>query len=106
MATGEHIPQVPRWQGSGRLLFQREGTLASVGLRGYGLQFEDDRNTLRLPGFAVVQLMARQRVRGGLALTFSAENLLGRVFLAGFTPTPVVGAPRLWRAGLRWEGRL
>ena len=26
--------------------------------------------------------------------------------VTGFTPVPAIGAPRLWRAGLRWEGRI
>jgi outer membrane cobalamin receptor len=101
--TGERVPQVPRWQGSSQLVWQRGGTLASVGGRAYSAQFEDDRNLFRLPGFATMQLLARQRLASGLSASVAFENLLGRVYYAGFTPTPTVGAPRLWRAGLRWE---
>lgn len=100
------VPQVPRWQGSSQLNWQRGGTMVSLGARAYAAQFEDDRNLFRLPGFATMQLMARQRFAGGLSASVAFENLLGRLYYAGFTPTPTIGAPRLWRAGLRWEGSL
>ena len=103
-ASGERVPQVPRWQGSSQLIWQRGDTLASAGMRAYSAQFEDDRNVYRLPGFATVQLMVRRKLAGGLSASVAFENLLGRTFYAGFTPTPTVGAPRLRRAGLRWEG--
>jgi hypothetical protein len=34
------------------------------------------------------------------------ENALDREFLTGFTPVPLIGAPFLWRGGLRWDGPL
>ncbi len=103
-AGGARVPQVPRWQGSSQVVWQRGGTLVSSGVRAYAAQFEDDRNQFLLPGFATAQLLVRRRLKGGLSANAAFENLLGRTFYAGFTPTPTVGAPRLWRAGLRWEG--
>ena len=103
---GARLPQVPKHQGSAQLSFQHGGTLAVAGVRSYALQFEDDRNTLLLPGYASVQVYARQWLTASLAALASFENLLDRQYLAGFTPTPVLGPPRLWRVGLRWEGRL
>ncbi|MBM3774032.1 MAG: TonB-dependent receptor [Acidobacteria bacterium] len=105
-ATGERVPQIPRHQGSAQLSFERGGTLASAGIRSYAAQFEDERNVFLLPGFATLQLVVRQRLAGGLSAVLAFENLLDREYLAGFSPTPIVGGPRLWRAGLRWEGRL
>jgi hypothetical protein len=32
------------------------------------------------------------------------ENALDRQFLTGRTPAPQIGAPRLFRVGLRWDG--
>ncbi len=103
--TGERIPQSPRHQGSAQLVYQRGGTTASAGLRSYALQFEDDRNQFVLPGFATVQLVIRQRLSASLTALAEAENLLDRQYLVGFSPTPNLGGPRLWRVGLRWEGR-
>jgi outer membrane receptor protein involved in Fe transport len=105
-STGARIPQVARHQGSAQLTYQRGGTLASVGLRSYDFQFEDVRNESLLPGFASVQLVFRQRLTHNLSALAVIENVLDREYLVGFTPTPRIGSPRLWRAGLRWQGRL
>jgi outer membrane receptor protein involved in Fe transport len=59
-----------------------------------------------MPGYASVQVYLRQALWAGLSAVASFENLLDREYIAGFTPTPVIGPPRLWRVGLRWEGRL
>jgi outer membrane receptor protein involved in Fe transport len=103
------VPQVPRHQGSAQLDYARPDTLVTIAVRSYAAQFEDDRNQTRellLPGFASVQFLARRRLTGGLSATLAVENLLDRQYLVGLTPAPVIGPPRLWRAGLRWEGRL
>jgi len=105
-AAGERLPQVPKHQGSAQLTYERGRTLAAGGIRSYGLQFEDDRNSLLMPGYASVQVYLRQALWAGLSAVASFENLLDRQYIAGFTPTPAIGPPRLWRVGLRWEGRL
>ncbi len=103
---GPRVPQVPKHQGSAQLSYMRRGTLASAGVRSYSSQFEDDLNQFILPGFATVQVAVRQQLKRGFAAQFAFENLLNREYLVGFSPTPTIGAPRLWRAGIRWEGRL
>jgi outer membrane receptor protein involved in Fe transport len=106
--TGLRVAQVPKHQGSASIGFQRGGTMASVALRSFAYQFDDDLNTLafRLPGYAVVQIMARRRLVRSLSAELSVENAAGRLFYVAFTPTPNTGAPRLWRLGLRWDGAL
>jgi outer membrane receptor protein involved in Fe transport len=104
--TGERIPQVPKHQGSAQLSYDRGPTLASVGIRSYAAQFEDDRNQFLLPGFASVQVIVRQRLTRNLSALVAVENLLNREYLVGFSPVPLIGPPRLWRVGLRWDGRL
>jgi len=101
--TRLRIPQVGRHQGSAQVLFDSGATLLSAGIRSYSLQFEDDLNRFILPGFATVQVMARRRLARGFSAFLALENLLDRSYLVGFTPSPTVGAPRLWRAGLRWQ---
>jgi outer membrane cobalamin receptor len=105
-STGERVPQIPRHQGSARVVYQRGGTFGAVGLRSYASQFEDELNRFLLPGYATIQLVMRQRLVAGLWASLAMENLLNRGYLVGFSPTPTIGGPRLWRAGLRWEGRV
>lgn len=105
-STRERLPQVPKHQGSAQLTWYREGTLITLGLRSSGLQFEDDRNTQLLPGFAWLQLSARQQLKKGLFATFNVENMANRRILTGFTPFPQTGAPLLFRIGLRYDGGL
>lgn len=100
---GERVPQVARHQGSGQVVYDRGGTLVSAGVRSYADQFEDELNRFRLPGFATVQVLARQRLARGFSMLAAVENLLDREYLTGFSPAPAIGAPRLWRLGLRWE---
>lgn len=104
-ATGQRIPQVPKHQGTGQLTYLRKGTLASVGVRSYGAQFEDDLNTraFLLGGFSTVQLSVRQQLKGSLSGIFAMDNVLDREFRVGASPTPLVGNPRLWRLGVRWN---
>ncbi len=105
-STGERLPQVPKHQGSGQIAYDRNGTLAAIGVRSFGFQFEEDLNQNRLPGFATVQLVVRQRLAKGFSAVAAFENLLDREYLTGRTAATIaIGAPRLWRVGLRWDGR-
>jgi outer membrane receptor protein involved in Fe transport len=105
-SDGPRTPQIPRHQGSGQLVYFHRGTLASIGFRSSAAQFEDDLNRFLLPGFATVQVVWQQRLAGSLSAVVAVENLLDREYSVGFSPTPTIGPPRLWRVGLRWEGRL
>jgi outer membrane cobalamin receptor len=105
-ATGLRVPQVAKQQGSASLAWVRNSTFISAGLRAYSLQFEDDINTLPLAGFSTVQFAARQRLKASLSATFEMENALNHQYLTGRTPAPQIGAPRLYRVGMRWDGPL
>jgi len=105
-ANGLRIPQIPRNAGNAMLMWAKGRTLVSGGLRTFTSQYEDDLNTFRLPGYATVQLALRHGLTPQLSAIASFENLLDRRFYTGFTPVPAIGAPRLWRAGVRWEGRI
>jgi outer membrane cobalamin receptor len=104
--TGYRVAQIPKNQGAAQLIWQRAGTLASLGLRAYAYQFDDDLNVYRLPGYATLQFVLRQRLVRSLFAEATLENALDRQFYTAFTPTPNIGAPRLWRVGLRWDGRV
>jgi len=102
-AAGPRIPQVPRHQGSAQLGWAWRKLSLSGGVRAVSSQFEDDLNTFLLPGFAVVHCSARQPLGHGVTVFAAFENLLNRQFVVGYSPTPLIGAPRLWRAGVRWD---
>jgi outer membrane cobalamin receptor len=104
--TGYRVAQIPKHQGTARLTYQRAGTFASAGLRTYAYQFDDDLNAYRLPGYASLQFVMRRHVARALSAEVTLENALNRQFYTAFTPTPNIGAPRLWRVGLRWDGRV
>ncbi len=104
--TRERLPQVPKHQGTAQVTWYGRKTLVSASMRSSALQFEDDRNTQLLPGFALFQLSARQDLWKGLKATLAIENLADRRILTGFTPFPQTGGPQLYRVGLRWDGRI
>lgn len=99
--SGPLIPQVPKHQGSAQVEYERGGTLVMAGVRGYSLQFDDDLNQFRLPGYAALQILAQQRINRHVSANFAVENLLDRQYLTGLTPNPTIGAPRLVRVGIK-----
>ena len=104
--TGPRVAQIPKHQGTGELSYRRGGTYASAGMRSFDYQFDDDLNLFRLPGYATLQLVVMQRLVKSLSMEVAVENTLARVYYTAFTPTPNIGAPRLYRVGLKWDGRL
>jgi outer membrane cobalamin receptor len=104
--TGYRVSQIPKQQGTAQLTYQRGGTFASAGLHSYSYQFDDDLNVYRLPGFATLQGVLRQHLASSLSAEVTLENALNHQYYTAFTPTPNIGAPRLWRVGLRWDSRV
>lgn len=102
------VQQVPRHQGSATLVWQWKGTFVSGSMRSYSNQFEDDRNTRSqlMPGFAVFQIAAQQRLRGSLSANIAFENMFDRVYLTSGAALQNIGSPRLFRVGLRWDGKV
>jgi outer membrane cobalamin receptor len=106
LASGERIPQIPKQQGTAQLLFNTKHTLISGGIRAFGLQFDDDLNQYLLPGYASLGLSAQQYITKKFSVVASVDNLLDRTYLVALTPNPNTGSPRLWLAGVRWNGSL
>jgi outer membrane cobalamin receptor len=104
LATGQRIPEVPKQQGTAQLAYNGKSTLISAGIRAFGLEFDDDLNQFKLPGYAALQLAAEQHLTKSLSAVAAIENLLDRTYLVALTPFPNTGEPRLWRVGLRWSG--
>lgn len=106
LSSGYRISQVPKQQGTAELSFRAKKTTVSGGVRAFGLQFDDDINQFKLPGFAALQLSAQYRLSDEVTLLASFENLLDRSYLVALTPTPNTGSPRQWRLGVRWSGAI
>jgi iron complex outermembrane receptor protein len=68
-----------------------------------GSQFDDDRNTLSLRRYFVLDASASHTRRRGLDEFVSVENLLNQRFDVGRTPVLTVGPPILARGGLRLQ---
>jgi outer membrane cobalamin receptor len=107
---GLRIPQVAKHQGTAQLSWSRPGTFIAAGLRAYSLQFENDQNTLILPGYSTIQLAAQQQIVRSLSATFEIDNLLDHEYWTGLTTgatgAPNIGSPFLFRVGLRWDGSI
>jgi outer membrane cobalamin receptor len=105
-SNGYRIPEVARNQGSAGIAYERGRTLASLSLRATSAQFDADMNTYRLPGYATMQLAVRERLTNSVSASLEVENLVDRLYYTGFTPNATIGAPRLIRLGIRWNGKL
>jgi outer membrane receptor protein involved in Fe transport len=100
--VGRHLPHVPRHQA---VLQARYESTWRLGLqaRWVGEVWEDDRNTLLLDSAVVLDLLVAREVAGGLELFAAAENLLDADVVVGRTPVRKLGAPRTFRAGMRFR---
>ena len=100
---GRALPQDPRHRLAAAASFSRPQWFdADVALRWISDQFEDDRNTLRLPGFAVLDVRMARSFAPGWELFAAAENVLDRRYLVGLQGgVATVGQPLFVRAGVR-----
>lgn len=100
---GNQVPQVARHQlAVGARFADPRFVELSVQGRTSSKQFEDDRNQLPLAGYFTLDMQASRRA-GRLAVFAALENVTGRRYAVGLTPTPTVGPPRAFRFGLRFE---
>jgi outer membrane receptor protein involved in Fe transport len=99
---GKRVAQVPRHQGTFDARW-RFGARAHVALRARFVseQFEDDQNTLPLPGFATLDAVASVALARGIEVFAAGENLFDRRYAIGRTPVTTIGPPRSGRAGVR-----
>jgi iron complex outermembrane recepter protein len=100
---GNRLPQVPRHQATLAARFGRPSLFdLGVEVRATSGQFEDDQNQLPLAGYATLDARIARRL-GRATLFAVVENLSGTRYAVGLTPTPTLGPPRSFRAGLRFE---
>ena len=100
--SGNRVPQVPLWQGTGGVRWITSGGLAvQTEVRAFGDQFEDDRNTLVLRQAVLVDVSVSRAVTRRVAAFAAAENLFEHRVRHGRTPTRTIGTPLTARAGVR-----
>lgn len=100
--VGNLIPQVPRHQFTLQAVYSHPRFInAAVQFRASGSQFDDDQNRLPLHSFAVIDVNLSRPLGRYADLFFAAQNLLNERYAVGRTPIETIGAPRLYRIGLR-----
>ena len=100
---GLRVPQVPRHQVS----FSARGTYTHYRLqlqgRSSGTQFEDDRNTLALVGFSVLDAFLARSIGHGAEIFAAGENLTNTSIQVAKTPITTYGSPRSFRVGISFQ---
>jgi len=104
--AGLRVPWVPHHQGTAQLTYLLKGTMVSTQLRAYSYEFDDQNNQYLLPGYATLQFAVSQHLWRDLAGTFDMENALDRYYEVQYVPVVNKGEPRVWRVGLRWNGKV
>ena len=99
---GRALPHIPRHQAVAQIRYESPWRLG-LQARWVGATYEDDRNTLVLESALVLDLLMGREIPGGFELFAAAENLLDAEVVVGRTPVRRLGAPRTFRAGIRFR---
>jgi iron complex outermembrane recepter protein len=103
--VGKDLTQDPRHRvtaGIDALLFERLSLALQI--RWTSGQYEDDRNTLRLPGNAVIDARISQALGERWEALLAVDNLFGREYLVARQPgLDLVGQPRFVRVGVAYH---
>ena len=96
------IPQVPRHQITMQMsYFNPRIVNAALQFRAASQQFDDDRNTLPLNNYALVDANISRSLGKYFEAFFAVQNLLNERVVVGRTPLETIGMPRMYRGGLR-----
>lgn len=99
---GNQLPQVPRHQFTLQAAYSHPSVInAAIQFRASGRQFDDDQNQLPLASFALLDAMVSRPLGKFVEVFFAVQNLLDQRYAVGRTPIETIGAPALWRGGLR-----
>jgi outer membrane cobalamin receptor len=101
---GLWIPQVPRHQFTLQTTWSNPRYVtASLQFRASGKQFDDDQNRFVLDSYALVDLLVDRHLARGIDLFLAVQNALNQRYAVGRTPLETIGAPRLYRGGVRFR---
>jgi outer membrane receptor protein involved in Fe transport len=98
--------QSPQISASGTLGWTTERLGASVTLRHFGEQFDDDQNLRRIAPATTLDATARLTLWRGLSLEVRAENLTDTLVVSGLAADGLIdrAQPRTFWLGVRWAG--
>jgi outer membrane receptor protein involved in Fe transport len=97
---GKRVPQVPRASGSIGVRAGRGPWSASLGVRLFGEQFDDDVNQFILRAGSLTDARAAWRLSRRAEIFGAIENAFDNEIDTGKTPLRTIGAPRQSRAGV------
>jgi outer membrane receptor protein involved in Fe transport len=97
---GKRVPQVPRASGSIGLRAGQAAWSASLMVRVFGEQFDDDVNQFTLRAGAITDARAAWRLSRRAEIFGAIENTFDNEIDTGKTPLRTIGAPRQSRAGV------
>jgi iron complex outermembrane receptor protein len=103
--TSLSLPEDPEHRLAGSIAFARKDLFSLIlRARWMSSQFEDDQNTLRLPGFAVFDATISRELGAHWEIFGSLENALDRKYLVGLQGgVASIGQPICLRLGGRWS---
>jgi outer membrane receptor protein involved in Fe transport len=103
---GKQLAQDPVHRASAQLVLEPSNALQlGAQLRVIGPQYEDDLNTLRMDGYAVIDASLSARIASPLELFVALENLLDATYLVGRAGIDTIGQPFMARVGVRLRAR-
>jgi iron complex outermembrane recepter protein len=99
---GLDLPQDPRHRLSAQLAFAHPRYVdATLFARWTSAQYEDDRSTLPMEGYVLVDLFVAREVSHGLSIFGAVENAFDAQYVVGRAGVDTIGAPRTFKAGVR-----
>lgn len=102
--VGTELAQAPRHRASALLTYDNPRLVTITGaVRFVGASYEDDRNTLRLGKYTLLDAIASRTLHGGLSGFVAVDNLLDRKYLVGRSGVDTLGSPRMFQVGLRLD---
>ncbi len=99
--VGRRLPQDPVHRGRASLTANAGRFLASVQARTQSHQYEDDKNTLLMKAYLLIDSFVSVGVGGDVEIYGSIQNIFDSKYLVGRAGLDTIGPPRLVLAGLR-----
>jgi len=108
--VGLRIPEVPRHDLTFQLRYSNPNAGSRLARFTLGLQgraesaaYDDSLNTLRLGPYFTMDAIVSRQMAAGTELFVAGENLTNQRYQVALTPTPNLGPPILFRAGVRYD---
>jgi outer membrane receptor protein involved in Fe transport len=102
--VGKRLAHTPHHRASAMLAYDNPKIVTLTGaVRVEGERFDDDRNTIALAPYIVVDALAARKLTHGLAGFVSVENMFDRRYVTNRAGVDTIGTPRLVQVGVRLD---